>query len=48
MITNIINKLGIIIFCVGVCLADCENLFIPILTVIIGILLIKLTYKKIQ
>lgn len=48
MIMNIINKLGCLIFCFGVCLADSENLLIPISTVLVGIILFKISYKKIQ
>ena len=48
MITNIINRIGFIIFCIGVSLADSENLLIPIIVTAIGIILFKITYKKIQ
>lgn len=43
MIRNIINKLSVISFCVGICMADSENLLIPILTVAISCIMFKLT-----
>jgi hypothetical protein len=43
MIKNIINKLSVILFCIGICMADSENLLIPILTVVISCIMFKLT-----
>ena len=43
---NIIFGLGLFTFSLGVCTADSENLIIPISLVTIGLIIMKLTYKK--
>ena len=48
MIINILNKISFIVFCIGVCLADSENLLIPIVITITSIILFKITCDKIQ
>lgn len=39
-------NLGFIIFCLGICIADSENLLIPILLVSLGLIVMKITFKK--
>lgn len=44
---NIICKIGFIIFSLGLCTADSENLLIPISLITLGLIMIKLTYKNV-
>ena len=48
MIKTIINKLGVIVFCLGVCSADSENLLFPIGITLLGIILIGITKEEIN
>ena len=45
---NIINKISFIGFYIGVCLADMENLAIPILITGISLIIFKITSEKIH
>ena len=46
MITNIINKMSFIIFCLGICSADTDNLLIPVSMLIVSGVLFKLTEEE--
>ncbi len=48
MINNIISRISFIGFCVGMCLADSENLLIPILLTGISLIVFKITSEKIH
>ena len=46
MIKTIINRLGVIVFCLGICSADSENLIFPIGITLLGIILISITKEE--
>lgn len=45
MIKNVLNKCSVLIIYTGLCMTDSHNLLIPIMTIILGGCLFKLTFE---